>query len=528
MIGTLIEGKYRILRQLGAGAMGAVYQAEHTGTGRRVALKVITGELASRQDIVDRFWREAKAAGRIDTDHITQVLDSGVDRDMNLPYLVMEFLSGEDLQGFLKKTGPIAPDVALRVIAQACLGLRKAHEAGVVHRDIKPANLFLARREAGEMLVKILDFGIAKVVMEQAQETETAGLTKTGSLLGSPLFMSPEQALGSKHVDHRSDLWSLGISLYQALSARTPFDHITAMGQLVVEINYGRLAPVQERAPWVPPEVAAVVDRALQRKPNERFQSATEMLDAIAPLLPHGWALTESMLTPVPEALRARVAPRLMVSSSPSLPEIPAPTFLPQDPQASQASPHPGNTAGAMARSQVAPPRGSPAKALLAVGAAALVTAGVVAGGYLAVRRASSTGVAVQAEARVGESIKAAIPAPPPSSAPAPEPKAPAVPPEPPTRTVELRTSPVNASVEVDGKLVPSKNGIVKLTGELGSVHRVRVFIAPRYSTEKSVVVTAEGPMPALVVMPFTPVGVRPQSGSGTGPAAQPQRRKFE
>ncbi|KYG03021.1 hypothetical protein BE21_53700 [Sorangium cellulosum] len=528
MIGTLIEGKYRILRQLGAGAMGAVYQAEHMGTGRRVALKVITGELASRQDIIDRFWREAKAAGRIDTEHITQVLDSGVDRDRNLPYLVMEFLSGEDLHGLLKKTGPLAPDVALRVIAQACLGLRKAHEAGVVHRDIKPANLFLARRDSGEMIVKILDFGIAKVVMEQAQETETAGLTKTGSLLGSPLYMSPEQALGSKHIDHRSDLWSLGISLYQALSGRTPFDHITAMGQLVVEINYGRLAPVQERAPWVPPEVAAVVDRALQRKPNDRFQSAAEMRDAILPLLTHGWTLAESMLTPVPESLRAHVAPRLMASSSPSLPEMPVPTFLPQAPQAAQTSPHPGNTAGAMARSQATPPRASPAKGLLAVGAAALVTAGVVAGGYLAVRRSIDLAGAMRAQAWVAEAIKAALPAPLPRSTPAPAPEAPAVPPEPPTRTVKLRILPADASVEVDGKLVPSKNGIVELTGELGSVHRVRVFVAPRYSTEKNVVVTAVGPMPELVVMPFTPVGVRPQAGNGTGPAAQPRQRKFE
>ncbi|WP_437484906.1 serine/threonine-protein kinase [Sorangium sp. So ce1014] len=528
MIGTLIEGKYRILRQLGAGAMGAVYQAEHTGTGRRVALKVITGELGNRQDIIDRFWREARAAGRIDTQHITQVLDSGVDRDRNLPYLVMELLSGEDFLGFVKKTGPIAPEVALRLIAQACLGLRKAHDAGVVHRDIKPANLFLARRDAGEIIVKILDFGIAKVVMDQAQETETAGLTKTGSLLGSPLYMSPEQALGSKHIDHRSDLWSLGISLYQALSGRTPFDHITAMGQLVVEINYGRLAPVQERAPWVPPEVAAIVDRALQRKPSERFQSATEMLDAITPLLPQGWTLTESMLVPVPEALRTRVAPRLMVSSSPSLPEVPVPTFLPQDQQAPQASPHPGQTTGAMARSQATPPRTSPARTLLAVGAAALVTAGVVAGGYLAVRRSLDLAGAMRAQAWVADTIKAALPAPSPSPAPVPEPKAPAIPAEPPTRTVQLRIVPAHASVEVDGKLVPSKNGIVELSGELGSIRRVRVFIAPRYSTEKSVVVTAEGPMPETVVMPFSPVGGTPQAGSGTAQTPRSERRKFE
>lgn len=516
MIGTLIEGKYRILRQLGAGAMGAVYQAEHTGTGRRVALKVIMGELASRQDIIERFWREAKAAGRIETEHITQVLDSGVDRDRNLPYLVLEFLSGEDVQGLLKKTGPIAPDVALRVIAQACLGLQKAHDAGVVHRDIKPANLFLARREAGEMIVKILDFGIAKVKMEQAQETETAGLTKTGSLLGSPLYMSPEQALGSKHIGQQSDLWSLGIALYQALSGRTPFDHITAMGQLVVEINYGRLAPVQEHAPWVPLEVAAIVDRALRRRPSERFQSATEMFDAIALLLPHGWTLRESMLAPVPEALRARIAPRLMASSSPSLPEVPVPTFLPQDQQAPQASPHPGNTAGAMTRSHATPPRASPAKALLAVSAAAIVTAGVVAGGYLAARRSPSAAVAMRVQARVRESIKAAIPAPSPSPAPAPAPPAPT--PQPLVRTVQIEVIPHEASVEVNDKPAQVSGGRVEITGTPGSKHRVRVFMH-KYSTPAEVEITEAGPpKPPRVVLSFSAAGGKSPPGGGAIP----------
>ena len=196
---------------------------------------MITGQLAQDPGLVSRFQREARAAGAIDTKHITQVLDTGIDRDSELPFMVMEFLSGQDLQQFLKKSGPIAPDLALRIVAQSCLGLQKAHEAGVVHRDIKPANLFLARSD-GEVIVKILDFGIAKVQMDQAQETESAGLTRTGNMLGSPLSMSPEQARGSKNIDHRADLWSLGAALYQALSGRTPYQHITALGELIIAI----------------------------------------------------------------------------------------------------------------------------------------------------------------------------------------------------------------------------------------------------------------------------------------------------
>jgi len=240
MIGSTLDGKYRIIRQLGAGAMGAVYEAEHTGTGRKVAVKVITGQLAQDPGLVSRFQREARAAGAIDTKHITQVLDTGIDRDSELPFMVMEFLSGQDLQQFLKKSGPIAPDLALRIVAQSCLGLQKAHEAGVVHRDIKPANLFLARSD-GEVIVKVLDFGIAKVQMDQAQETESACLTRTGNMLGSPLYMSPEQARGSKNIDHRADLWSLGAALYSA-AARFRGD--------LVQSPRRRAAPSVVRHPW--------------------------------------------------------------------------------------------------------------------------------------------------------------------------------------------------------------------------------------------------------------------------------------
>ena len=200
----IIDGKYEIVRQLGVGGMGVVYEARHTGTGRRVAVKEILGdEVQHNEQLVERFHREARATGAIETQHIALVLDSGTDAATSHPYLVMEFLQGEDLQHLLARTGPLPEEVALRIVAQACTGLVRAHEAGVVHRDIKPANLFLARRDAGEIVVKVLDFGIAR--MKEVAAPENRALTTTGLLLGSPLYMSPEQVLRPKDVDARTD-----------------------------------------------------------------------------------------------------------------------------------------------------------------------------------------------------------------------------------------------------------------------------------------------------------------------------------
>jgi serine/threonine-protein kinase len=534
--------------------MGAVYEAEHTGTGGRVALKVITGDLASNRAVVDRFQREAKAAGRIDTQYITKVYDTGVDRDTGLPFLAMECLSGEDLQGFLKRTGPVAPDLALRFIAQACIGLQKAHDANVVHRDIKPANMFLARREEGEIIIKLLDFGIAKVVMEQAQETESAGLTKTGTMLGSPLYMSPEQALGAKDINHQADLWSLGAALYQALAGRTPFDHIQSLGMLIVEISSGRIPPVQEFAPWVPPQVAAIVHGALRRNRAERFQSAADMLAAIKPLLPQGWSLHESMLGPVQPSARVNVQPRLPMPSTPSLPEIPlqelmhqqgpapAPDNTPQRrwpvtesfPSSNhllpQPPPHASSTGGAMARSYVNPqPRPSLSRALALVGAALLMTAVLgVGGGYFFLRKPPAVAADSEPKVTPPEAPPSAPPAPPPTTsaqAAAPTSTASAAP-EPPLHKVGIVVIPGDVSAEVDGKPAQPKSGILEITGALGSTHTVRIF-KYKYQTITNVVLTDTGPIPPKVELSFSvqrPQGASAQPNPGAKPASGPKR----
>ncbi len=281
----VIGGKYEIVKQLGVGGMGIVYEAVHAGTGRRVAVKEILGdELRERENVIERFHREARATGAIETEHIASVLDSGTDASTNHPYLVMELLRGEDLQQTLAKNGALSEDVALRIIAQACVGLARAHDAGVVHRDIKPANIFLARRsgtatanDAGDVVVKILDFGIARV-KEQMAASENRALTTTGVLLGSPLYMSPEQVLRPKDIDNRTDLWSLGVVMYEALTGKTPYgDALETVGALFVSIC-GKPAPsVRDAVPSISEDAAAIVKKALAIDVAARYASAEEM-----------------------------------------------------------------------------------------------------------------------------------------------------------------------------------------------------------------------------------------------------------
>ena len=226
----ILDGRYRLVRRLGTGGMGAVYVAQRLDNeGALSRFKVINaGELTKSPGLVKRFYREARATGALDAPNVVRVFDAGADPSSGSPYMVMELLDGEDLHRFSREVGALDPYLALRIAAQVCRGLAKAHEAGVVHRDIKAANLFLARTGGGVITVKILDFGIAKTSPGAISLGETAGngLTHTGMVLGSPLYMSPEQARGDKQVDHRSDLWSLGVVLFRMLAGRTPYQHV--------------------------------------------------------------------------------------------------------------------------------------------------------------------------------------------------------------------------------------------------------------------------------------------------------------
>ena len=307
--GRIVDRKYALGRLLGQGGMGEVYEAEHLGTGRRVALKLIRGRLLEvGPEAESRFRREARAAAAAPSPHIVEVLDSGEDSATGDLYLVMEHLRGDDLQRLLDRVGPLAPDVALRIAAQALVGLARLHEAGTVHRDVKPANLFLAQDDDGAITVKLLDFGVAKVTHEPRWAALTAGLTRADGLLGSPLYMSPEQMANGKLVDGRADLWSLGSALYCALAGVAPLAHVSNVFELLPAIRAGGAPALRERAPWVSPAVAEVVHRALAVDPAKRYPSAAAMLEAIRALLPGGSALRAEMLVGVSPEARAVVA----------------------------------------------------------------------------------------------------------------------------------------------------------------------------------------------------------------------------
>jgi cytochrome c peroxidase len=332
MIGTVL-GKYRLLRKVGEGGMGGVYEAQHTSTGRRVAVKILKETLAADVSIVERFGREARAAGAIESEHVAHILDFGRDEATGHAYLAMEFLDGEDVGKLAARLSPVPPDLALRIAAQACAGLQRAHEAGIVHRDIKATNIFAAHRDEGAVTIKILDFGIAKV--EDAELSAGFGsLTQTGGMVGTPHYMSPEQFRNSKNVDHRTDIWSLGIVLYQLLTGHLPTEGAGSVGEILFQLITVGARPVQDYAPWVPPEASTLVHRALRTDPNDRFQSVSLMLEAIKPLLPGGRAISLDMFVPLTLEQRDYVAPRAPdLRTPPGLPDKAAalmPTVLAQ------------------------------------------------------------------------------------------------------------------------------------------------------------------------------------------------------
>jgi len=304
VIGETFGGKYSVIRLLGQGGMGSVYEARHQTTGRRVALKVMTSEVTKNPGHLARFERETRAAGALDSQYIAQVFDGGLDPTSGSPFLVMELLSGSDLDQLERKVGPLPQELAVRIVGQACMGLAKAHAAGIVHRDIKPGNMFLSERDE-DVVLKLLDFGIAKVT---AGEEDATSLTTTGSLIGTPLFMSPEQAAGEKTIDRRTDIWSLGVVLYQCLAGRTPHHDATTVGKLILKICQEPAAPIGQLAPWVSPELAEVVHRAVAIDPAARFQTMDEMLAALRPLAPGGFGIRADMLAGVSSEEKERRA----------------------------------------------------------------------------------------------------------------------------------------------------------------------------------------------------------------------------
>ena len=292
----LIAGKYRITRLMGRGGMGTVWEGVHVSLGTRVAVKFIDSEHTENADVRNRFANEAQAAARLRTKHVVQVFDHGVHED-GRSYIVMEFLSGETLDRRLDRSGRLSPQETTRIVIQVCRALTKAHAAGIVHRDLKPENIFLVwDEEDSEDIVKVVDFGIAKFTDGTASATSA---TRTGAMLGTPFYMSPEQARGLRTVDFRTDLWSLGVVAYECIVGQVPFDG-EAVGDLVVKICTAPLPSPSQLASGVPPGFDAWFRRALERDPARRFSSAAEL----------GEALFQADLTPSQSRLRrSKIAP---------------------------------------------------------------------------------------------------------------------------------------------------------------------------------------------------------------------------
>ncbi|HLK37887.1 MAG TPA: serine/threonine-protein kinase, partial [Polyangiaceae bacterium] len=279
-IGQVISAKFRIERVLGEGGMGVVVAATHLQLDEAVALKFLRGHSHSDPESLARFMREARAAAKLKSEHVARVLDVDVTED-GLPYIVMEYLEGQDLARTLLAEGRLPVETAAEYAIQACEGLAEAHARGIVHRDIKPENLFLVDRAQGWRLVKILDFGVSKFAVSR----DVANVT-TRNMMGSPCYMSPEQLLSSATVDHRTDLWSLGATLFELVSGKTAYDTKSALPVIVGTI-LGREPPRLDHAlPGVPPELAAVVARCMSKDVDKRFANAAELAVSLLPFAP--------------------------------------------------------------------------------------------------------------------------------------------------------------------------------------------------------------------------------------------------
>jgi serine/threonine-protein kinase len=272
MQGKILGGRYRLVHQLGKGGMGAVWTAEHLALHSAVAVKLLDSEIAKHPEAVERFQREAQAAATLRSAHVVQVLDYGVDG--TTPYLVMELLQGEDLGARLGRVGRLSPRALVEIMEQVARAVGRAHSAGIVHRDLKPENIFLVN-EGDHELVKVLDFGIAKSVAPGFAPSAT----RTGVTMGTPYYMSPEQAEGKREVDQRTDLWALGVIASECLTGIRPFDGET-FGELLLNIC-ARAAPIPSTLAEVPRHFDAWFAKATQRDAGRRFGTVVELVSTL-------------------------------------------------------------------------------------------------------------------------------------------------------------------------------------------------------------------------------------------------------
>ncbi|HEY5145920.1 MAG TPA: serine/threonine-protein kinase, partial [Polyangiaceae bacterium] len=297
--GDLLAGKYRVERVLGAGGMGIVVAARHEELDQMVAIKFVRDEALDNDEAVQRFLREARAAVKLKSEHVARVLDVGK-LESGAPYMVMEYLEGSDLGQVLTEQGPMDTEGAADWIMQACEAVAEAHSLGIVHRDLKPENLFLTNTIGGTQKIKVLDFGVSKAM---GGASDLSNLTRTRAMLGSPLYMAPEQMRSSRDVDARADVWALGVVLFQLLTQRWPFEADT-MPELCLKVVTEPPLSLASLRPDAPPGLVAAVERCVEKDPAKRFANAAELATALEDFAP-----PESRI--LAERARLAMAPRL-------------------------------------------------------------------------------------------------------------------------------------------------------------------------------------------------------------------------
>ena len=280
--GDILAGKYRVERVLGVGGMGVVVAAHHIQLDEKVALKFLLPEALGNPEAVARFAREARAAVKIKSEHVARVSDVGT-LPNGSPYMVMEYLEGGDLAAWIKQRGALPIEQAVEFVLQACVAVADAHALGIVHRDLKPANLFCIRRSDGQLTIKVLDFGISK--MNDVSGVAAGSVTRTSALMGSPLYMSPEQMRSSKDVDSLTDIWALGIILFELITARPAF-LAESVTELAIKVASEPTPAIQSLRADVPAGLAAIVARCLEKDRRRRFANVAELAVALLPFAP--------------------------------------------------------------------------------------------------------------------------------------------------------------------------------------------------------------------------------------------------
>ncbi len=363
----VVAGKYRLVRELGAGGMGSVWQATHLVTEREVAVKFLHASVAADAGILARFFQEARVSGKLRHPSIIEIFDAGTSPELGgAPFLVMELLDGASLDVVVRKLGRLPPRLVVEAIAECARAVALAHAKGIVHRDLKPANLFLHRPGTGALVPKVLDFGISKIA--GAAPEPAAGITATGAVLGSPRYMSPEQAESDKTIDGRSDVHALGVVMWECLLGEPPF-HAETYNNLIVQIVTGERPRLDAAWPDAPAGLADLVGRAIARRRDDRFPSADALADALEALL--------ATMPPGP-SLTSRTAAAELFGRMPRSDPPPGPPATVREGPAARTA---GTTTGgvAMPSGRAAPAAAAPAQAFTPPSAQPLTTSAALA-----------------------------------------------------------------------------------------------------------------------------------------------------